>query len=74
MKWLIIFLGTAFIVLGIMALTYRRITYTTREKIIVIGPIEATQEVKKTIPLPPVLGGPLLVGGIVLVILGARKS
>jgi hypothetical protein len=73
MKWLIISLGTAFIVLGIMALTYRGITYTTREKIIVIGPIEATQEVKKTIPLPPVLGGVALAGGIVLVIMGAKK-
>jgi hypothetical protein len=73
MEWLIISLGTAFIVLGIMALTYRGITYTTREKIIVIGPIEATQEVKKTIPLPPVLGGVALAGGIVLVIMGAKK-
>jgi drug/metabolite transporter (DMT)-like permease len=74
MKWIALFLGITLIVIGVMALTYHGITYTTREKVLQIGPIEATQEVKKTIPLPPFLGGLLLVGGVVLVILAARRS
>lgn len=47
---------------------------TSREKIIDIGPIQATADTKKTIPLSPLLGGLALVGGIVLVVVGAKKT
>jgi len=66
--------GIALIVLGIVAFAYQGITYTSREKIIDIGPIQATADTQKTIPLPPLLGGLVLAGGIVLVIVGAKKS
>ena len=66
--------GVILIVLGVVAFAYQGITYTSREKIIDLGPIQATAETKKTIPLSPVLGGLALVGGIVLVIVGAKKS
>lgn len=52
---------------------FQGITYTTREKMLDLGPIEATKEEKKTIPLPPIVGGVALVGGIALVIAGSRK-
>jgi uncharacterized membrane protein len=65
--------GIALIVLGIVAFAYQGITYTSREKIIDIGPIQATADTQKTIPLSPVLGGLALVGGIVLVVIGAKK-
>lgn len=67
-------IGIILIVLGIVALAYQGITYTTQEKVIDIGPIEATAKTEKTIPLPPVLGVLALVGGIVLVVVGAKKS
>lgn len=67
-------IGIILIVLGIVALAYQGITYTTQEKVIDIGPIEATATTEKTIPLPPVLGALALVGGIVLVVVGAKKS
>jgi len=67
-------IGIALILLGIVAFAYQGITYTSREKIIDIGPLQATAETKKTIPLSPVLGGLALVGGIVLVVVGAKKS
>ncbi|MCL5801631.1 MAG: DUF3185 domain-containing protein [Gammaproteobacteria bacterium] len=67
-------IGIILIVLGVVALAYQGITYTTQEKVIDIGPIEATAETEKTIPLPPVLGVLALVGGIVLVVVGAKKS
>ena len=66
--------GIALIVLGIVAFAYQGITYTSREKIIDIGPFQATADTQKTIPLPPLLGGLVLAGGIVLVMAGARKS
>lgn len=67
-------IGIVLIVLGVVALAYQGITYTTQEKVIDIGPIEATANTEKTIPLPPVLGVLALVGGIVLVVVGAKKS
>jgi len=66
--------GLVLIALGIIAFVAQGITYTTREKVIDLGPLQATKEEKKTIPLPPVLGGIALVGRIALVIAGTRSS
>ena len=63
----------ALIVLGIIALLYGGITYTKREKILDVGPIEATAESRETIPLPPVLGVLAIVGGIALLVVEGRK-
>ena len=69
----IMIIGLVLIVLGIGALAYQGITYTTREKIFDIGSIQASADVQKTIPLSPILGGLSLVGGIVLVVIGRKK-
>ena len=63
--------GIILIALGVIALAYQGISYTTKEKVIDIGPlkIEATKE--RTIPLPPVLGGVAIAAGVVLMIAGA---
>lgn len=66
--------GIALIVLGIVAFAYQGISYTSREKVIDVGPLQATADTQKTIPLSPLLGGLVLVGGIVLVVVGAKKS
>lgn len=70
----IMLIGLALIVLGIVAFAYQGITYTTREKIIDIGAIQASADTKKTLPLSPLLGGLSLAGGVVLVIIGRQKS
>ena len=70
----IMFIGIVMIVLGIGSLIYKGVTYTLRDKIIDIGPIEASVNTQKTIPLSPVLGGLTLAGGIALIIIGRRKS
>lgn len=67
-------LGIVLIVLGIISFAYQGISFTKKEKIIDIGPIEATKETKKTLPLPPLLGGLLVVGGIVVLVTGSRKT
>jgi hypothetical protein len=66
--------GIALIILGVLALAYQGITYTTREKVIDLGPLQASVDKKKSIPLPPIVGAVALAGGVVLVIVGARKS
>ena len=66
--------GAVLIILGIVALAYQGITYTTREKIIDLGPLKASVEKEKTIPLPPVLGGLAVAAGVFLVWVGARKT
>lgn len=65
--------GLVLIVLGVLALAYQGITYTSREKVLDIGPVEATAEREKTLPLPPVLGAAAIVGGVALLIVGSRK-
>ena len=65
--------GIALILLGILGLSYNHISYTSKEKILDIGPIEATAEKEKSIPLPPLLGGVILVAGIGLVAAGYKK-
>jgi hypothetical protein len=65
--------GIILIVVGVLALAYQGITYTNREKVVDLGPIEAHTETEKTIPLPPVLGGLALAGGVVLLLVGARR-
>jgi hypothetical protein len=66
--------GVLLIVLGVIALGYEGITYTTREKVLDIGPLKASVDKKKTIPLSPALGAAALIGGIVLVVVGARRG
>jgi hypothetical protein len=67
-------IGIALIALGLIALVYQGITYTTREKVVDLGPLKITAQKEKTIPLPPILGGLALAGGIVLVVVASRKS
>jgi uncharacterized membrane protein len=66
--------GIILIVLGVLALAYQGIQYTSREKVLDIGPIQVMANEKKTIPLPPIVGGLALIGGIALVLADRRKS
>jgi uncharacterized membrane protein YidH (DUF202 family) len=66
-------LGIALIVLGIAALAYQGINYTTRETAIDIGPVQVTTERSRRLPLPPIVGAVALLGGIVLLLAGNRK-
>jgi hypothetical protein len=66
--------GILLVVLGALALAYQGITYTKREKVIDIGPIHATADTQKTIPLPPILGGIALLGGVGLLVAGAKRT
>jgi len=62
------------IAVGLMALAYQGFTYTTREKVVDIGPVEVTKEKTKTLPLPPILGVIAVVSGLVLLVVGRKKA
>jgi len=65
--------GVVLIVLGVVALVYEGITYTTREKILDIGPFKAEVKREKTIPLSPLVGVAAVAGGIVLLLVAGRR-
>jgi hypothetical protein len=65
--------GIVLIVLGLAALVYGGITYTSRETVIDIGPLQATADRERTFPLPPVAGIVAVAGGIALLVAGSRK-
>jgi hypothetical protein len=67
-------LGFVLVIVGAIALAYQGITYTTHKKVLDIGPIEATKTEHKTIPLPPIVGGLALVGGIALIATARREA
>ena len=65
--------GVVLVVLGVVALVYQGITYTSRETVIDIGPLHATADQQKTLPLPPLLGVVAVAGGVALLFAGARR-
>ena len=66
--------GMLLIVLGIVALVMGGITYTDRDTVVDLGPIEAATEERETIPLSPIVGIASIVGGIALLVVGARSG
>ncbi len=67
-------IGIILIIIGVIALAYGGFSYTKREKVIDAGPLQVSADKQKTVPLPPILGGLCLVGGIVLVVAGNRRT
>lgn len=62
------------IAIGGVALGYHSISYKTQENVVDIGPLKVTTEATHTFPLPPIVGTLALAGGVVLLIIGRRKS
>jgi hypothetical protein len=65
--------GIIFIIFGVFILASEGISYTKTEKVLDIGPIEATAKHRKTIPISPVAGGAAVAAGVILVIVGAKR-
>ena len=66
-------LGIILIALGLIGLVWGGFSYTTRDKVADIGPIDITRDKTHSVPLPPTLGAIALIGGVVLLTVG-RKS
>ena len=67
-------IGIVLILLGVLGLVLGGFSFTQKEKVLDVGPIEATADDKETIPIPPVVAILAVVGGVVLVAAGARRS
>jgi hypothetical protein len=67
-------IGIILIVLGVVGFALGGFSFTQKEKVLDLGPIEATAEDKETVPIPPILAGLALVGGVVLVAASARRT
>jgi hypothetical protein len=66
-------IGVLLIVLGLTGLVVRGIGWKTEEKVLDIGPIEATKEEHHSLPIPPIAGALALAGGVALVVVGSRS-
>ena len=66
--------GVLLIVVGVLVLAYQGINYTRQKKVLDVGSVHLTTETHERIPLPPILGGLALVGGVVLLVMGESKK
>jgi hypothetical protein len=68
-----VLVGIILAIIGVAALGYQGFTYTTRKKVVDIGPIEITKDTKHSLPVSPILGVAALAGGVVLIVTGSGK-
>jgi hypothetical protein len=67
-------IGVVLILLGLIGILYGGFTFTTKEKVVDIGPIEATRDKEHTVPLPPIAGAVAMAGGIVLIVTSRKEQ
>ena len=68
-----VLIGIVLAVLGVGALLYQQFSYTDRETVLDVGSVSLTAETRKTVSLPPILGGVALAGGVGLILIGMSK-
>jgi multidrug transporter EmrE-like cation transporter len=66
--------GLVLIVLGVGGLVLGRFSYTTKEKVIDMGPITASVDEKHSVDVPDIAGIAAVVAGVVLVYLGRKGA
>lgn len=66
--------GIVLIIAGVLALVYQGISWTEKDTVIDAGPLEVSKTERKSIPLPPILGGVMLVAGIIMIVAGGRRT
>jgi hypothetical protein len=67
-------LGIVLIVLGVVGVLYGGFTWTTKDKVVDLGPVEVSKDKTHSIPLPPIAGAVSLIAGTALVVMSGRKS
>jgi uncharacterized membrane protein YidH (DUF202 family) len=66
--------GVLLIIIGIAGLAFGGLSFTRKEKVVDLGPIQATADKKESLPVPPLLGALAIVGGVVLLASSARRT
>ena len=67
-------IGIVLIVLGAAGLVFQGVRYTTREKVVDFGGLQVTAEKQKVIPIPAIVGGLALAGGVAVVMVARRRA
>jgi uncharacterized membrane protein YidH (DUF202 family) len=67
-------IGIVLVVLGIAGLAYGGITWTTREKVIDMGPVQVSRDKTQSLPLAPITGGVCLIAGVVVLVAAGRRT
>jgi uncharacterized membrane protein YidH (DUF202 family) len=66
--------GIVLVILGVVGLAYGGVTWTTKEKVVDLGPLQVTQDKTQSLPLPPIAGGICLIAGVVLLVAAGRQQ
>lgn len=67
-------LGLILVAAGLAGLVWGGFSYTTREKVVDIGPIHATRSQTHDIPFGPLAGALALAGGVALLVMGRKTA
>jgi uncharacterized membrane protein YidH (DUF202 family) len=65
--------GIVLIVIGLLALAYGGITWTSRDTVVDAGPIEITKEKREGVAIPPIAGAVAVVAGVALIATRSRS-
>ena len=66
--------GIVLVILGVVGLAYCGVTWTTKEKVVDLGPLQVTHDKTQSLPLPPIAGGICLIAGVVLLVAAGRQQ
>jgi hypothetical protein len=66
-------IGILLILVGIIGFAVGGFSFTHEHQDAKIGPLNIEHKQTSTVPIPPILSGIALVGGIVLVVVGSRS-
>jgi hypothetical protein len=67
-------IGLLLIIGGLAALLMGGFSYNKSEKVLDVGPLEATVQTKERVPLPPIVGGLAMAAGVALLLVGQKKK
>lgn len=66
--------GIILVIVGIIGFAVGGVSFTHEKKDVDLGPVQVSHQKKSTVPIPPILSAIALVGGIALVVVGARSK
>jgi uncharacterized membrane protein len=66
--------GIILIAIGILALVYQGFSYTQTKQDAKLGPVEINHQETHNVPIPPIVGGVCIVGGVLALAAGARTN
>ena len=66
-------IGIVLVILGVVGLAYGGMTWTTKEKVVDVGPLQVTHDKTQSFPLPPIAGGVCLIAGVALLVTASRQ-